>query len=262
MFEFINYGADQLQLFILIMLRCSGLFILAPIFGHKSVPKPIKVGLLILLSMILSSAVSLPSVPLATSFIGLAGLAIKELLVGVIIGLMFRLVFIAVMTAGSLAGYQIGMAIVTLYDANVSGQVGIIGRLWYLLAILIFLAIDGHHLILSSFADSYIVIPPGAVALDGSLGLMMIKYTAYVWVLALKIGAPVMITLFLTDLALGTIARTMPTMNVFFVGFPIKIGLGMIVIAMSLPVFSYILERAVGYLNNELRTVFLAMGQA
>ena len=262
MFEFINYGADQLQHFILIMLRCSGLFVLAPVFGHKSIPKPIKVGLLILLSMILSSAVSLPSVPLATTFVGLAGLAVKELLVGVIIGLMFRLVFIAVMTAGSLAGYQIGMAIVTIYDANVSGQIGIIGRLWYLLAILIFLAIDGHHLILTSFADSYIVIPPGAVSLDGSLGLMMIKYTAYVWVLALKIGAPVMITLFLTDLSLGTIARTMPTMNVFFVGFPIKIGLGMVVIAMSLPVFTYMLERAVGYLNNELRTVFLAMGQA
>jgi flagellar biosynthetic protein FliR len=91
---------------------------------------------------------------------------------------------------------------------------------------------------------------------------MMIKYTAYLFVIALKIASPVMITLFLTDVALGVVAKMMPTMNVFFVGFPIKIGVGLMVLAMSLPIVAYVLEKAIHHLDEELHLMFLAMGKA
>jgi len=161
-----------------------------------------------------------------------------------------------------MTSYQLGFALVSMPDVEEGGQVAVVGNFWFLVAMLIFLSIDGHHLVLTAFADSYEIIPPGAVALASSVGELIIKYTAYVFVIALKMAAPVMVALFLTDIALGTIAKTMPTMNVFFVGFPIKIGVGLMVIAMSLPIFSYVLRHAMTYLDGELRLIFTAMGRA
>ena len=262
MFDFINFGSIQLQVFLLIILRTSGLFIIAPIFSHRAVPTLIKIGIMLSLAIVLVPTIDYSGLPEITSFWSLAGLAAKELLVGIIIGLLFRLIFMGAKTAGAIIGYQIGFAMVSLPDTDESGSITIIGSFWFLLAILIFLSLDGHHLVLTAFADSYEVIPPGIVVWASSVGELIIKYTAYVFVIALKIAAPVMITLFLTDVALGTIAKTMPTMNVFFVGFPIKIGVGLLVIAMSLPVFSYVLNQATLYLDSELRLVLAAMGRA
>ncbi|MEA3296230.1 MAG: flagellar biosynthetic protein FliR, partial [candidate division Zixibacteria bacterium] len=125
----------------------------------------------------------------------------------------------------------------------------------------IFLSINGHHLVISAFADSYTVIPPGGMNTDAAIGEMIIRYTAFVFVIALKMAAPIMISLFLTDVALGTIAKMVPTMNVFFIGFPIKVSVGFIVMAMSLPIFAYIIDKTSNYLDQELRFLLQAMGK-
>ena len=217
---------------------------------------------MILLSLVVLSPLNLTALPEIESFSQLGGLAVKELLVGVLIGLVFRLLFFGVYTAGSMVSYQIGFAIVTVFDTNLSNQVAIIGRFWYFLAMLVFLAIDGHHLVITAFADSYGVIPPGAVPMKGAIGTMLIKYSAYVFVIALKIASPIMISLFLTDVALGVIAKTMPTMNVFFVGFPIKITVGLAVMAISLPVFAFIMQKTAWFLDEQMQLLLMAMGEA
>jgi len=262
LFEFINFGETQLQVFLLVLLRASGLFLMAPIFSHRTIPTLVRVGLMLSLSLLLVPTVDASALPEIESLWQLAGLAAKEILVGIIIGLLFRLIFMGAKTAGAMTSYQLGFALVSMPDVEEGGQVAVVGNFWFLVAMLIFLSIDGHHLVLTAFADSYEIIPPGFVALASSVGELMIKYTAYVFVIALKMAAPVMVALFLTDVALGTIAKTMPTMNVFFVGFPIKIGVGLLVIAMSLPIFSYVLRHAMTYLDGELRLVFTAMGRA
>ncbi len=263
MFDFINYGADKLIILLLVILRTSGLLIMAPVIGDRGIPTLIKVGLVILLALILIPVIpGLDTFPQVTSLWQLAGLAFNELLIGFIIGLFFRLIFIGVLTAGTMIGYQIGFMFATMFDTSISNQISIIGRFWYVVAILIFLSISGHHLVITSFVDSYQVIPAGGVAAYGSAGELIIKYTAYIFVIALKVASPVMITLFLTDVALGTIAKTMPTMNVFFVGFPVKIAVGLVVMAMSLPLFAYVVERALGYFDNELRVLLFSLGKA
>ena len=102
---------------------------------------------------------------------------------------------------------------------------------------------------------------PAEYTLCDDTALVMMKYTAYVFVLAIKIAAPVMITLTLTDVALGTIAKLMPTMNIFIVGFPLKIGVGLMVVALSLPVFAYVLEKSTLYLNRGMTELLASMGQ-
>lgn len=262
MFDFLTYGTEKLQLFLVVMLRTSGLFLLAPILGNKSVPKMARVGMVVMFAIIMVMALGTVTVPEVSSLSQLLAVAFKELFVGLIIGFVFMLVFLAVQGAGSLVGYQIGLYLATAIDPTTQSQSSIVGQFWMLMAMLIFLAINGHHLIIRAYADSFTVIPPGFIAIDGSVGEMIIKYTAYLFVIALKVASPVIVTLFLTDVALGTVAKMMPTMNVFFVGFPIKIGVGLAVLAMSLPIFSYVLEKAIHYLDGELHLMFLAMGKA
>jgi len=134
------------------------------------------------------------------------------------------------------------------------------GQFWFLFATLIFLAIDGHHIMIEALVDSYTVLPIGQVVYGQSIATVVVKASAYVFVLALKIAAPVLMTLFLTDVALGTVAKMMPTMNVFFVGFPIKIGAGLIVLAMSLPIAAYVLEKGMNFVNKELQQMYFAIG--
>jgi len=262
LFDFVNYGAEQIQSLLLIILRTSGVFALAPVFGEQGMPKLLRVGLVVLLSLVLLSALAPAPLPVSDSFWQLGGLCLQELFIGFLVGLVFRLMFLGVLTAGGIVGYQLGFAMVTVYDRNLESQVSIIGRFWYLLAILIFLAINGHHLIISAFADSYSLVPMGAFGSSTAYADMMIKLTAFVFVIALKVAAPLMITLFLTDIALGTIAKTMPTMNVFFVGFPIKITAGLIVMALSLPVFAFVLQKTTGYLDEQVRFLLVSLGEA
>ncbi len=262
MFDFINYGAQALQIFLLVLMRASGLFLMAPVFGDRAIPRTVRVGLVILLSGIIVSAINHPQLPPVDSMWVLAGLATKEILVGLIIGLVFQLLFMGIKTGGAILGYQMGFAMVTVPDVSSADQVSIIARFWYLVAMLVFFSINGHHLLLKALADSYEVMPPGFINASSGVGELIIKYTAYVFIIAIKVAAPVMITLFLVDVGLGTIAKTMPTMNVFFVGFPIKIGAGLAVLALSLPLFSYVLEKVTYYLDRELQTILMAMGKA
>jgi flagellar biosynthetic protein FliR len=263
LFDFINFGADQLIILLLTILRTSGLLVTAPVIGDRGIPNLVKVGLVILLALLLMPTISnVDSFGQVDSAWQLAGLALQETLIGAIIGLFFRFIFIGVLTAGSIIGYQIGFMFATMFDTNLSNQVSIIGRFWYVIAILFFLSINGHHLIINAYAESYQVIPLGGVSTYGSVGELIIKYSAYIFVIALKVASPVIITLFLTDVALGTIAKTMPTMNVFFVGFPIKIGVGLVVMAISLPLFAYVVERALGYFDTELRIFLYSFGGA
>lgn len=261
MFDFVAYSSAQLQLFLLLLVRVSGLFLAAPIFEHRSFPTLGKVGLAFLVVLVCMPAVQSIAAPQPATLIELAALALQELMIGILTGFFFSLLFKAAEMAGAITGFQVGLAISQAFDPNSGEQVSVIGRLWVIMASLIFLAINGHHLVIQAFADSCRVIPPGQMVISGDTALVMIKYTAYVFVLAVKIAAPVMVTLTLADVALGTISKLMPTMNIFIVGFPLKIGVGLMVVALSLPVFSYVLKKSTLYLDHGMTELLASMGQ-
>jgi len=190
----------------------------------------------------------------------LAALAAKEMLVGFIIGFFFSLLFIGVQMAGNIVGYQIGLAIVNILDPEAGTEVAIIGEFWFIITALIFLAIDGHHAVISAFADSYRLVPVGVFNFAGSAGEFLIRFSAYAFVMAIKLAAPVIITLFLTEVAVGVVARTAPQTNIFIVGLPLKIGIGFLVIGTALPVFRFIVEKSVGYLDGEVLTLLHHIG--
>ncbi|PKK84415.1 MAG: flagellar type III secretion system protein FliR [candidate division Zixibacteria bacterium HGW-Zixibacteria-1] len=260
MFDFLTFGTAKLQVFLLILFRSAGLFLISPILGHKSIPVMVRAGLAIMLAVILIPLVSMDQVPVIESVWLLALLAAKEMLVGFIIGLLFSLLFVGVRMAGNIVGYQIGLIIANVLDPETNSQTSVIGEFWYVMAVLIFLTIDGHHAILSAFSDSYKLVPVGVFNFTGPAGEQLIRVSAYVFTIAVKLAAPVMITLFLTEVALGVVARTVPQMNIFIVGIPVKIGIGLFILAAALPVFRYMIEKTVYFLDGEVTKILYNIG--
>jgi len=156
-----------------------------------------------------------------------------EVMVGITMGLAGRLIFAGVQLAGQLAGFQMGFAIVNVFDPITSAQVSIVAQLQYLFAMLIFLAVDGHHLFLYAIAESYRILPPLGFHFSGELTQSIVELSKDIFIIAIKTGAPAITALLMTSIGFGLIARTVPQIK-----FPIKIAVGLIGIGLALPVFA------------------------
>jgi len=250
--DLINYGAEKIQLFILLMMRTGGIMMTAPVFSHNSIPKRIAVSMSLGLTVVLMPLMVNTALPQAGNLVELLALCLKEILVGVMIGLVFSVIFMGIRLAGSIVGYQIGFAMANVIDPDSPDALSVLGEFWFLVATLIFLAVNGHHVVISGLVDSFRLIPLGAATPSGNVGEWLMKYSSFVFVLAVKFAAPVIITVFLTEVAMGVMARTMPQMNIFIVGFPLKIFVGLLLVGLSLPAFSYVLTKACTGLDREL----------
>lgn len=238
-----GFPVYQVQAFLLIFFRVLGVVAFMPLFGSRLVPKQAKVGLALLITLVLFPLIPVPGGALPTSLVSYGVLVVKELLVGLIIGFATDLIFMGVQLAGQLVSLQMGLGIADIIDPQANMQVAVIGRLKHFLALLIFLAISGHHFLLQALAASFDLVPPLQVSFSGMVVEKLVTMTAQVFEIAIKIGAPAMAALFLTNVALGIIARTVPQMNVFIVGLPLNIGVGLLTIALSFPFFLYLFKR-------------------
>lgn len=252
MFDLVNFGATQLQMLVLLTMRIGGLMMTAPVFSHRSIPRQVVLAMTLGFAVVLLPFMSATPLPQTNSFIELSILCLKEILVGVLIGLVFSVIFLGINMAGAIVGFQIGFTMVSVVDPNSTEPVSVISEFWFLLATLIFLLINGHHMVISGLVDSFKVIPLGVATPSGLVGEWLIKYSAFVFVLAVKFAAPVIVTVFLAEVAMGILARTMPQMNIFIVGFPLKIFAGLFMVAVSLPAFSYLLGRVCDVADREL----------
>lgn len=237
---YLDVSVAQFQVFLLVFLRTLGVLAVAPIFGHRAVISQAKAGFAFALALALfpSTPVTMAvNTELAPYVLG----AVKEITLGMMFGFVARLVFVAVQFAGEIIGIDIGFGVVNVIDPLSAEQISIIGTFKNLIAMVTFLMIDGHHILLQALSESLAMVPLGGVQLTELLARGLVEMTAKVFGMAIKLAAPVVVSLFLTSVALGIMARTMPQMNVFIVGFPLKIAVGMGMMAMTLPLFQTIL---------------------
>lgn len=227
--------AEQIEAFVLIFLRVTAIIVVIPILGNRTVPLRVKGGLSIIIAFLILPFVHYPAA--SYDVITLVLKMLGEVLIGIIIGLTGRLLFAGIQLAGQLVGFQMGFAIVNVVDPVSSSQVSIIAQLQYLLAALIFFSVNGHHVFLYAIAESYNIIPPLDFNFSGPLMDSLLSLSRDIFIVAVKTGAPIMTILLLTSVGLGLIARTVPQINIFIVGFPLKIGIGLIGIGLTLPIF-------------------------
>ena len=245
-----SYWLDEFHIFLLILLRVSALLIVAPIFGHRLFLARAKVGLAVMVSMVIFPIVDRFDVPVG--FLPYAVMMVGEVIMGLVIGYAVLLLFIGIQFAGQLAGLQMGFGIVNVIDPASHDQVSIIGQFLNILAILLVLTLDGHHIILNGLMTSFDAVPLGGVVLKAPVAHKVIVLTAEVFVIAIKVSAPIMIALFLISTAMGVLARTVPQMNVFIVGFPVQLAVGMSVLMATLPLFQIMIERALKLLERDV----------
>jgi len=230
-----------------------------PIFTSKSIPLLFNFGLALAASIILFPLLDLKAFPVLTSLGSLAIGAIGEILIGITIGMTVNLIFIGLQIAGQISGYQMGLAIAQVMDPADGEQVPLLAQFFQLFAFLTFLTINAHHWFLMALADSFHLVPPFGFKISGSLIEQLIQIAGNMFVIAIKVGAPVIAALLLASIAFGLIARTVPQMNVFFVAMPLKIIIGLLFIGFSLPYLSSFLKAIFSNLGD---TIFLLMKAA
>jgi flagellar biosynthesis protein FliR len=247
---------DDLIPFALVLARVAGLFSAIPMFGARVVPVRIKAPLIFTLAILLFPIVRPSHIDIPADVISLALLVIKETLIGLTLGLISQYVFAAVEFCGQQAGMQIGLSMAALFDPNTQANVPTMAMFQGALATLVFLALGVHHVFLRGIVESYAVIPIGAWHVSGGLLKFIIDASTGIFVVAVKLAAPVSVALLAVSVALGIVARSFPAMNVFMVSMPLNIGIGFVILGLSLPVFLRVLETAFGGMAGQMRILF------
>jgi len=230
-----NLVLVQVQIFLLVFIRIASLFFTAPLFGSKNIPVGTKIGFAFLVSFIIypiiNQNIKLPADTLSYTFI-----IIKQVLAGAVIGFSAYMVFTAIQFSGQIIDLQMGFGIVNVIDPMSNTQVSIMGQFQFILGMLIFLSINGHHYLFQAVVDSFRLVPIDKVAVtEASIGKISdLFYNMFV--IAFRIAGPATLALLLTNVTLGFIARTIPQMNVFIVGLPLNILMGLSAMLLSLPI--------------------------
>ncbi|WP_269494385.1 flagellar biosynthetic protein FliR [Castellaniella sp. S9] len=223
------------------LFRIAGLVAMAPIFGESSIPVRLKIGLSILCTLVAAPLLGpMPDIP-AGSFQGLL-IAAQQVLIGIALGLCMRLVFTAAMMAGEFVGLQMGLAFASFFDPATGANTAVLSRLLNLIAMLVFLAFNGHLLMLDGLVRTFEILPVGA-PLDPNGWGALLEWSGQLWVSGMLLALPLIIVLLTINLALGILNRTAQQLSVFAVGFPITLTTGLVVLAVVLPQTSGFLSR-------------------
>ena len=255
------FTPDQAGLFFLVFVRVVSILALVPIFGSQTVPPQLKVAF----ALILTALLFVPSVTAGVSFgqqfslpfFGL--LVVKEVMVGIAVGYVASMLFTALQFAGKLVDTEMGFGFVELMDPNTSESVTVWGQLQVILFTILFLSINGHYFMLLAIQRSFELIPLTAATLPGGkVAFHLTALTGGIFATALKFAAPIYVTLILSEVALGAVARTVPQINIFFVGMPLKIGIGLGTAILVLPMLMTLFRATVEKLVQDIwRLLFL-----
>ncbi|MGB3224456.1 MAG: flagellar biosynthetic protein FliR [Desulforhopalus sp.] len=234
---------EQFQTFLVVTSRVAGFIGAIPVISSAQAPGRIKTALVVAISLAVFPVMSGAVPNISFSPLPFMLLVISELLLGLLLGLVARLIFTAVEFGATVIGYQMGFAAAEVFDPQNQRQVALISQFQNIFAILIFLAINGHHLFLQTAIRSYELLPPGQLDLSGQAVPYLMELASHMFSIGVQFSAPVLAVLLLSGLILGVLARVFPQLNVFLLSFPINIGAAFIVIALTLSMVSILIRR-------------------
>lgn len=246
---------QQLTTWLLIFTRMASFIAVAPFFSVKGVPVLAKAGLAVFLTIATASLV--PEVASSSSAFAYTLELVRETVVGLSLGFTANMIFQAVKIGGELIDLQMGFAMANIFDPFSGSRVTLMGQFQYYYATLLFLVLNGHHSLILAMVKSYQIVPLAGAQMSGLLVEQMLNIFVGMFAIALKIAVPVMAVLIISDISLGLVARTVPQLNVFILGFPVKAALGMLVVALILPLLA---ETVAGLVTQMEKDLLLIMG--
>ena len=223
----------------LLFVRVSGLLISSPIFGRKNVPNVAKIGFCAVLTFVFMTGLPEPAAyPVFGNLLEYALVLIRELVFGVAMGFVLTAVFNLTFTAGAIMDYQIGYSMASIYDFQNNTQTPISGSLFNLLLLLLFLMYDGHLKLIEVIGKTITAIPIGTAMAPPDILWVAAEVMTQSFVMSVMVAMPVLAAGILIEIALGAIIKTVPQMNMFVVGIPVKITVGLIVMLLTFSLFA------------------------
>ena len=243
--------------FLLVLVRITAFMATAPVFSSRGIPNHFKLGLSFFVSLVIFPTLYIGNMEVIFN-INFFILILIETMVGLILGWLAQMIFSAIQIAGAFIDMQIGFAIANVIDPQTGIQSPLMGNFKYTFAILLFLTVNGHHLFLDGLINSYQFISIDSNWLgklsETSTTVFIMSVFSKMFLIAFKIAAPIVGSLFIADIALGIVARTVPQLNVFVIGLPLKILLHFAILLMITPTLFYMF-------NEVFREMFISMRQ-
>lgn len=248
-----------LDTYLLVFVRVLGMMLIVPVFSNKSVPYMAKVAFAIFLSMVIISAIPVQASVSSTDVVNFGLAVIIEFVTGYTMGFGAYMVFAVLSLAGQFIDMQIGFSMVNVFDPMSQIQLTITGNLYYYILMMIAIITHAHHYFIRALLYSFKVIPLGGMVISPALNTAIIGYMENFFILALRIGAPIFFVMLITNVVLGVLARAVPSLNMFVIGFPIKIIFGLVTIFIMLTSFATFSDILIGESEQQMRLIIEGM---
>lgn len=250
-----NIFASYLPVFLLVLLRTGTAIAFLPFFSSTLFPLRIRIVFAVVLALVLTPVVNFPM----PSRPEIAGVIIREAIFGMAIGFCFRLVFFAVEMAAQIMSVSMGLSMATILNPEL-GQATELTTLYSMLAMLFFLSVNGHYELIYAFVRSFEWAPPGNVSIS-RLAPAVLGMAGKMFVISLKLAAPIIIAGLAVNLLLGFMQKAAPQMNIFFVAYPLYMIVGFVLLILGLPVFMNVIGSYFdGARSDVFRIISLAKG--
>jgi flagellar biosynthetic protein FliR len=233
-----------LAAFVYPFFRILALMSSAPLLSHASVPIPARIGLAVLLTVLVAPTLPATAMISPMSVMGFV-LIFQQIVVGVTIGFAMQLAFAAVELAGNMIGLQMGISFAVFVDPQTSRQTPIIGSFLSMILMLLFTALNGHLIMISALVDSFRAVPVGIDSAHAYNWLQLASAGGQVFVAGLQISLPIIAAMMLANLTLGVLTRTAPQLNLFAVGFPVTVIVGLLMLMLGMPYLMPELEKVI-----------------
>jgi flagellar biosynthetic protein FliR len=241
--DFFDLLQNHAAVFLLMMTRISGMFLIAPFYGSQNIPIYFRAGACFAISLVMFPVID-QNYPIEApmSLFAYSLSVLSEMFVGWLIGFVCYVCLQCVTMAGKIMDMQVGFAVVNEMDPTSGQQNPLIGTFLYYLTMIVFLVTNGHHMLLTALIRSFDAIPMVGIHYDAAITDLIIDFTANIFLTGVQIAMPITFAILLRNVSLGILARTMPQMNIFVVGIPMQIVIGTFTLAIVIPFYILFLD--------------------
>lgn len=243
---------------ILTIMRVSIVLFMLPVFNSDKIPMSVKGAATMVITLAIWPHVALPGTQLPAHPFDVALMFLGEMILGLVLGMCINFMFMGIQAGGELLGFQMGFSMISIADPLTGNQTGAVAFFLWMVSILTFLSLDGHLYMLQGFATTFKLVPAGGLLIGEVLLRQVFDLSTSLFLVALKIAAPVMVALFLVELTLALVSRTAPQVNIMEIGFPIKIGVGFFFVGLLLVIMSVQIEQFITGMDDLFGNVIRA----
>jgi len=254
----ILFSTAEIVRFLIVLLRLSGIMILAPLFSSQSIPVPVRIAFAFVVSFVLAPSMPLNAVPPEVNLGNMAPLFLGEVMFGALLGFAAACVFAGLQFAGQVVSFQLGFSLINMIDPQSEVDSSVFSFFQNYIGLLLFLLINGHHWFLLAINESFAALPVGGFHLQAPMAEHLIRLSAELLVIGLRIAGPVIAVSVITDIVMGVLGRAAPQINIIIVGMPLKTLIGFGCLSFSL----YFLPRYLGMVYSALHETLFSLVHA